>query len=69
MLMFPSKYLIQNVITSKFPKKLMCLRGNAIMLRFQNATKYHRKSVKQTNTGLGEDMAAVIIVPMDMLIE
>merc|ERR1719410_1985099 len=69
MLMFPSKYLIQNVITSKFPKNLMCLRKNAIMLRFQNARKFRRKSVNQMNTSLGEDTAAVIKVAMDIFIE
>merc|ERR1711976_178379 len=53
MLMFLNKYLIQNVI----------------MLRFRNATKFRRKSVKQMNTSLGEDIAAVIKVAMDIFIE
>merc|ERR1712062_968347 len=69
LLMFLNKYLIQNVITSKFRKNLMCLRENAIMLRFQNATKFRRKSVKQMNTSQGEDTAAVIKVAMDIFIE
>ena len=69
MLMFLNKYLTENVVMSKFPKYLMCLRKNAIMLRYQNARKFRRKSVNQMNTSLGEDTAAVIKVAMDIFIE